>query len=208
MPTKRFESLSPERRAVLLEAAAAEFAAHGFEAASFNRIIERAGTSKGAIYYYFEDKADLYATVVRDTIGRFVAACGMPEPVADADAFWDRALDTTRKALRYYRQDPALGGIVRSLGRDALPVSVQEIRELSASWTGALVAVGQACGAVRTDVPLGLVLSVATSLTEGFDLWVAQHLDELTDADLDHLAVVMIDAYRKMAAPTSKEDHR
>ena len=34
--------------------------AHGFENASLNRIIKKAGISKGAMYYYFDDKMDLY----------------------------------------------------------------------------------------------------------------------------------------------------
>src|SRR5690349_341338 len=115
MPTKRFETLEPERQRHLLDAAAAEFAAHGFEQASFNRILTRAGTSKGAMYYYFEDKADLYATVVRDAVGRFVDYCGAPRPAADADAFWAEVERTSARALRYYRQDPHIAGLVRSL---------------------------------------------------------------------------------------------
>ena len=65
-PRPRFETLEPARRSAILDAAAEEFAARGFEAASYNRIIERAGTSKGAMYYYFEDKADLFTTVVAE----------------------------------------------------------------------------------------------------------------------------------------------
>src|SRR5690349_20161096 len=101
MPTKRFDALEPDRRAHLLDAAAAEFAAHGYEAASMSRILARAGTSKGAIYYYFEDKADLYATVVRDAVLRFVAYCGTPEPVTDAASFWDSIQRLSRSSIRY-----------------------------------------------------------------------------------------------------------
>ena len=35
---------------------------------AYNRIIERAGISKGAMYYYFADKQDLFATVL-NTLG-------------------------------------------------------------------------------------------------------------------------------------------
>jgi AcrR family transcriptional regulator len=202
VPTKRFESLDPERKALLLDAAAAEFAAHGFEAASFNRIIERAGTSKGAIYYYFEDKADLYATVVRDAVTRFVAYCGPIGPASDAAAYWAEVERMSQQSLRYYRRDPHIAGLVRSLVRDGLAVApVVEIRALTAAWLAQLALVGQAVGAIRDDLPLELVLSVGTAVTEGFDLWLVQHLDELDDAALDRLAAVITDLYRRMATP-------
>jgi AcrR family transcriptional regulator len=58
MPFTRFEKLTQERRERVLDAAAQEFAAYGFEDSSINRILENANMSKGAAYYYFEDKAE------------------------------------------------------------------------------------------------------------------------------------------------------
>lgn len=65
MPFSRFEKLAPEKREHLLDVAAREFAIYGFADASINRILEQAQMSKGATYYYFEDKVDLFCTVVR-----------------------------------------------------------------------------------------------------------------------------------------------
>jgi AcrR family transcriptional regulator len=202
VPTKRFDSLDPDRKRLLLEAAAAEFAAHGYEAASFNRIIERAGTSKGAIYYYFEDKADLYATVVRDAVARLVASCGPLPPVTDAASFWEAVGELGRMGMAYYRQDPHIAGLLRSLGSDGLAVApLTELRAMSEAWFQGLMQVGQAMGAVRTDLPVGLMLAVARSVSEGFDLWVVEHLAELSDAELDTLSAKITDLYRRMAAP-------
>ena len=64
MPFARFGKLSPEKRERILEVAAQEFARHGYEDACINRILEQAEMSKGAAYYYFEDKVDLFCTVV------------------------------------------------------------------------------------------------------------------------------------------------
>src|SRR5215475_6981545 len=65
MPFPRFHKLEREKRERLLEVAAQEFAMYGFEDASINRILERAQMSKGAAYYYFADKVDLFFTVVQ-----------------------------------------------------------------------------------------------------------------------------------------------
>lgn len=62
---------SPDRtRAGLLEAATAEFAAHGFSGASVNEIAARAGTNKRMIYHYFGNKEDLYLAVLEAIYAR------------------------------------------------------------------------------------------------------------------------------------------
>jgi len=69
VPLPRFQNLDETRRRAILAAAAEEFGERGFAQASYNRIIERAGISKGAMYYYFADKDDLYRTGYRDEGG-------------------------------------------------------------------------------------------------------------------------------------------
>ena len=64
MPRPRFLKLDDERRDTIMEAAAKVFAAEGYHGASINQILQNAGLSKGVAYYYFEDKADLFATTI------------------------------------------------------------------------------------------------------------------------------------------------
>lgn len=56
-----------EKKQALITAALAEFAAHSYDEASLNQIIKSSGTSKGTFYHYFEDKADLYIELLRQT---------------------------------------------------------------------------------------------------------------------------------------------
>jgi AcrR family transcriptional regulator len=63
---KRVESGALERR--LIEAAAALFAENGFDATSVDSVAERAGVSKATIYTRYDDKAQLFAAVVRRQI--------------------------------------------------------------------------------------------------------------------------------------------
>lgn len=49
----------------LIESARAEFLEKGYDGASLRSIADRAGSSKGAIYIRYADKADLYAAVVK-----------------------------------------------------------------------------------------------------------------------------------------------
>src|SRR5215471_17449024 len=79
MPFSRFANMPAEKRERLLTVAAQEFAARGFEAASLNHILEEAQIGKSSAYYYFEDKADLFDTVVNYCLDRLQLA-----PTSDA----------------------------------------------------------------------------------------------------------------------------
>ena len=61
----RQERLKDDKKARLIEAAIEEFNEHGLQNASYNRIIERSGLNKEAVYYYFENKDALFYTVLK-----------------------------------------------------------------------------------------------------------------------------------------------
>jgi AcrR family transcriptional regulator len=63
MPTVTWGRVDPARRAAIVEAAEAEFGAHGFSQGSLNVIARRAGVAKGSLFQYFADKRDLYAFI-------------------------------------------------------------------------------------------------------------------------------------------------
>ena len=63
MPTVTWARVDPARRAAMIEAAEAEFGAHGFSGGSLNVIARRAGVAKGSLFQYFADKRDLYAFI-------------------------------------------------------------------------------------------------------------------------------------------------
>ena len=62
-----------ERRAQttakLLKAAGAVFARRGYHAATLDEIAQRAGVSKGALYYNFASKEDLFLALLTDRLG-------------------------------------------------------------------------------------------------------------------------------------------
>ncbi|AGW42481.1 TetR family transcriptional regulator [Leifsonia xyli subsp. cynodontis DSM 46306] len=51
-------------RSAILDAAAAEFDEHGYEGARLERIVERTGATKGAVYFHFRSKLDLARALV------------------------------------------------------------------------------------------------------------------------------------------------
>jgi AcrR family transcriptional regulator len=205
VPRPRFEKLEPERRSSILASAAEEFAEHGFEGASYNRIIERCGLSKGAMYYYFDDKEDLFVTALTDAFRRLVFETGNVESARDAEGFWTEVRAWYRRSLQLCQEEPASIGLVRSLmktvERGTGSVALTELRRVGRGYLDAFIRRGQALNAVRSDLPDGLLTSILMALEEGIDLWLADRIDQLDGPQMDAIAETVTSLYRKVAEP-------
>jgi AcrR family transcriptional regulator len=100
-----------QTRAKLLKAAGAIFARRGYHDATLDEIAERAGLSKGALYYNFASNEDLFLALLADRLGERLGE------VADAGP---RALEEFVAALeRDPRWAPLFFEFVAWSGRDA-----------------------------------------------------------------------------------------
>ena len=208
MPRARFFRLHPHKQRDILDSATLEFAEFGLEDASLNRIIEASGVSKGAMYYYFDDKADLYTTVLRDALAQRMAVVGelftAEIPVPDGD-YWGAYEALTLRRLHWVREHPDVASIAASLLRlDPNMVAGEQLAELygeaHAQWERFLEA-GQALGAVRDDLPKELLLQVTFGMGETMDKWLFSHWEEMEDADLAPIAATMADLMRRVLEP-------
>lgn len=59
-----FKKVSEEKRNKILDTAIVEFAEHGFESANINNIALNSGVSVGSMYKYFDNKEDLFLTII------------------------------------------------------------------------------------------------------------------------------------------------
>ena len=76
---------APSSRRRILDAAAREFAARGFDGAKVDRIAGRARVNKAMLYYHFRSKADLYREILHDLF-RGVAQAVMRVRAGSGDA--------------------------------------------------------------------------------------------------------------------------
>lgn len=202
-PRARFDALPPERQAQLLEPAEAEFAAHGFEGASLNKILAAAQMSKGQAYYYITDKGDLYRAVIERGLQRIAAAVGysFAEP-GSAPEFWQHFARLLRGITEVLLRDKTLAALARgiyhgSTSQAALAEPLSQIR----AHADKLIVLGQSLGAVRTDLPQSFLADTLFATIREIDRWFAAHWSELDETEatrLNHKAAEMIAA---MAAP-------
>ena len=97
-----------------MEAAAQEFAAYGFGDASVNRILETVQMSKGAAYYYFEDKLDLFFTVIHYCIECLKLDLELDPATLTAENFWPTFAELHRQPLLRSFEQPWLFAAVRA----------------------------------------------------------------------------------------------
>lgn len=202
MPLPRFEKLDASRKHAILGAAAEEFGEYGFEHASYNRIIRRAGISKGAMYYYFSDKDDLFQTVLATALTEFLEQIGFPFEADGADAFWAACERMYARSLAYMLASPNNAalclGITRARQRSGDHPVVQALSEQVSDWARALVRRGQELGAVREDLPEDLLVQVAVSVMDAGDRWIEARWDEFGADDVDETARMLVALYRRI----------
>lgn len=211
MTRPRFHKLAADQQERIARAALAEFAAHGFADASLNRIIDAAGISKGSLYYYFDDKADLYAHVARAELEGLVKQEGpfpMPADV-DVERFWatltDYYLRSMRALLASAESAALLRGWLSAAGSPALQAVQAEVEQAALPWFLDVLAAGQKIGAVRTDLPTDLLVAVALGMGQAMDVWLITAADAAPDGEkpwtIDEAVPVLIEMIRRAVQP-------
>ncbi len=111
MPKDTFLNLPEEKRNLIEDVALNEFAEHGFDSASINRIVEKADIAKGSFYQYFEDKGDLYKHILT-RIGEEKLAYITPalQNPADLD-FFSFLEEIYRSGLAFAKDHPQKGRV-------------------------------------------------------------------------------------------------
>jgi AcrR family transcriptional regulator len=70
-PARR-KDIPPQRRAEILAAAAALFSQGGYQGVTVDAIAQRAGISKGNLYWYFRSKQEIFRLLFDDILERFL----------------------------------------------------------------------------------------------------------------------------------------
>jgi AcrR family transcriptional regulator len=208
VPRPRFVNAEPALKDALLASARKEFRAKGYEAASLNRILEDAGLSKGAFYYYFDDKADLAGTLLEEISRAAIAELRRFELPTRADDFWPRMRAHQRIALEQLKQDPGQMELLTRLGRAYLdnpdvaarltPLVMEARTLIHAMWSR-----GQELGVVRKDLPIDVLLVAIQGLKEGLARMFFPADRPIAPDAVDRMAELQWDFFTRLLAPAA-----
>lgn len=207
MPTRRFENMAPERKKKILDAAKQEFMRSGFERASLNDIVRAAGISKGSLYYYFEDKTDLYITVLDLFIQELVEEFGGILSGEFTDDFWG---DFEKHCIHMIQYTLVNQGILR-FSRELfyLPHSASKSEPVAALYKKGrkimtrILARGQEVGAVRTDIPMELLVTLVMRVDDAMDMWLVENWEKVSPDELNQIGMLYLDMYKRLAGTES-----
>ncbi|HXQ62309.1 MAG TPA: TetR/AcrR family transcriptional regulator [Acidimicrobiales bacterium] len=121
----------------LLTAALEVFAAKGFAHTSVDNIVEGAGCTRGAFYYYFESKEDIARDLQRDLWHQLAERAQEAfDPALGTIANLKKAFDVHLGALgalghaRFFLREGFLDPVLEASGRDELKWGVSLVQEL------------------------------------------------------------------------------
>ncbi|MHB8876528.1 MAG: TetR/AcrR family transcriptional regulator [Myxococcaceae bacterium] len=209
MARPRFATAKVHLRERILDAAVNEFAQRGYEAASLNRILLAAGLSKGSFYYYFDDKADLAATVIAEEAKASLAALEEMRVPATADEFWAElrrsSLASVKLMCAHRTRYDSFVRLSSAMMKDAqlvqrvLPLFA-EGRKLISEFMGR----GQQLGAVRSDLPVAALLEMMQSVKMA--AYRAQFPGDQvpTQPELEAFTDLVIDLGRRLLLPSTR----
>ena len=196
----KFRRRPEARPAEILAAALEVFAARGFQGARLEEVAKRAGVSKGALYLYFETKADLFRAVVTDAISPNIERV---KAMASADIPFEQAARMGLGMMaRTVAVDRRISGVVKLVIAESrnhpelATIWHETVVEPGVTLISGLIAAAQARGEVRSGDPrlfaFGLMGPMVLSMVwrETFEPVGAQPIDVPTLAD-QHLDTVL-----------------
>ena len=155
------------KRAELLDAAVSVIAREGFAGASLRKVAERAGSSTGAVTYYFANKEEMMAAVIESRFDAYDAMLRGVEDSLDIRAGFKRWLDSISsngsgewvavcQLLAHARHEPRLAAVFER--------RYAKYRDVFAS----MLAKGQRQGSVRKDISADLLADQLSAMGDGW----------------------------------------
>lgn len=180
MPSETFFRLSAQKRTSFLDVSLLEFALNDYQSASISRIVVDLGIAKGSVYQYFADKKELYFFLLQTAVDRKFTF--ISERISDeSNDFYSRLRDMICLGSWYDLTHPAHGLIIMNAMRSPrlpeLGDLAGDLTRQSVEFLAAYVEAAIEDGAIRSDVPSGLI----TYLVNAATIHVGEYLERTYD---------------------------
>lgn len=188
MPFKRFEQLDDKKRTTILETALDAFVENSFKVASINKISKNAGLSSGALYYYFQDKEDLFYTTLDYTSKVLWKHFGQINSLFEEYGYWEGITEIVLKRLELSLIYPKY---MRLFQRVLLSKDEVELEGRSRLIQGFndIFEYGYANGHIRKDLPKGLLFNIHFNMTITINEWILQGDMAFSDEEINMSAL-------------------
>ncbi len=120
--TNKFEQLADLKQKSIIDASVYEFADKGFKNASVNKIVEKAGISKGSLFNYFKSKNLLFDHIYNIALREVKSYLAKVRDESENDDFFTRLSKIINSGIAFINKHPRLARIYfRLLNSDDSP---------------------------------------------------------------------------------------
>lgn len=207
MPHNRFEQLDEKKRLNILEIALDEFNEKSFKSASINQISKKAGLSAGMLYYYFQNKEDLFYTTLDYVVKSLWNQVGDIKTLFQEYGYWEGITKTVLKRFELSISHPKYMKLfyrvllsedeVELEGRSRFLEPFYEIFEY-----------GYTNGYIRRDLPKDLLFDIHFNMTITVNKWTLREQFDTSKETLDswNLKELSVNTVNMIKAAMSKEE--
>ncbi|MFC2947449.1 TetR/AcrR family transcriptional regulator [Virgibacillus sediminis] len=184
-----FHKLEEEKKQRILNAALKEFSEKGFEMASTNEIVRNARIGKGMLFYYFNNKQDLFYYLIDYSLNvmtnQFLNRIDVTEP-----DFIQRMRQIAKIKLDYFRAHPHINNFISSVILDdqlSLPKGLQDrLRDLKRKG-GEIMYENVDTSLFRTDIDVNKAFNLIRWAMDGYRQEITSQLqgENIPELDLD-----------------------
>jgi len=167
-----FRHLPPDKQERVLDAALAEFADRGFQAASLNRLVAKAGIAKGSLYQYFPNKEGIFYYIFQYALKMVRRTLTTVRDETLEENFFVRLEKSLLAGVRFLKEHPRIFSLYLKIQFDKnVPFreeSLAAVRRHATEYFASLVRRAQARGELRPGVSQDAVLFLLDSVFDRF----------------------------------------
>lgn len=188
MPKDTFYNLMEDKRIRIMDAAMDEFENNTYQEASVNRIVSRAGISKGSFYQYFEDKEDLYQWIIENMVQKKLQYVTQAASNPMDHGFFELLRDMYQAGLEFANDNPRYMNIGNKLLGDTSSPLYQEIvknnMHRSRAIYGQLIKQGIERGEIKSDINIPLIVQIISDMNLSFIEFYRQNISTEFDESM------------------------
>ncbi len=167
-----FRQLPPDKQERVLDAALAEFAELGYQAASLNRLVAQAGIAKGSLYQYFPNKEGVFRHIFQFAVNQVRRTLTTVKEETVEEGLFVRLEKSLSAGVQFLREHPRIFSLYLKLQVDKnMPFRTEflaAVRQHAAEYFASLVRQARGRGELRPAVPEAAVLFLLDALFDRF----------------------------------------
>ena len=125
------------------------------------------------MYYYFDDKQDLFNTILDDANQSYLDYIGTWKKADSKQKFWKQVKELFVKSMAFFEEDTRAARLVSMSMKspDVLTETYKQLEQSSSTWFVEVISEGQKLKAVRDDIPQDYLIMLIFAFGQASDQW-------------------------------------